>query len=41
MTLKRGELEAICGGDINNYFQMAVEMFDYLDDIIALQATSK
>lgn len=22
-------------------FQMAVEMFDYLDDIIALQATSK
>lgn len=22
-------------------FQMAVEMFDYLDDVIALQATSK
>ncbi|CAB3366934.1 Hypothetical predicted protein [Cloeon dipterum] len=23
--------------DINNYFQMAVEMFEYLDDILALQ----
>lgn len=28
--------------DLNNSsFQMAVEMFDYLDDIIALQATSE
>lgn len=39
LTLKRGELEAIGGSDINFYFQMSVEMFDYLDDVIALQAT--
>ncbi|XP_037038849.1 huntingtin-interacting protein 1 isoform X2 [Bradysia coprophila] len=39
LTLKRGELESIAGNDVNFYFQMAVEMFDYLDDVIALQAT--
>lgn len=39
LTMKRGELEAIGGSDINFYFQMSVEMFDYLDDVIALQAT--
>ncbi|XP_031630264.1 huntingtin-interacting protein 1 isoform X3 [Contarinia nasturtii] len=38
LTMKRGELDVIGGGDINFYFQMAVEMFDYLDDIIALEA---
>ncbi|XP_008198412.1 huntingtin-interacting protein 1 isoform X2 [Tribolium castaneum] len=32
------ELESIGGNDINNYFQMTVEMFDYLDNIIDLQA---
>ncbi|XP_055533824.1 huntingtin-interacting protein 1 isoform X2 [Wyeomyia smithii] len=39
LALKPGELEHIGGGDINFYFQLAVEIFDYLDDIIALQAT--
>ncbi|XP_053683502.1 huntingtin-interacting protein 1 isoform X2 [Sabethes cyaneus] len=39
LALKPGELEQIGGGDINFYFQLAVEIFDYLDDIIALQAT--
>lgn len=37
--LRKGELEKMAGGDINFHFQLAVEMFDYLDDIIALQAT--
>ncbi|CRL04511.1 CLUMA_CG017588, isoform C [Clunio marinus] len=39
LVLKRGELEQIAGNDINVYFQLAVEMFDYLDEIVALQAT--
>ncbi|XP_065090097.1 huntingtin-interacting protein 1 isoform X2 [Ochlerotatus camptorhynchus] len=39
LALKPGELEQIGAGDINFYFQMAVEIFDHLDDIIALQAT--
>ncbi|XP_058465660.1 huntingtin-interacting protein 1 isoform X3 [Malaya genurostris] len=39
LTLRSGELEQIGGGDINFYFQLAVEIFDYLDDIVALQAT--
>lgn len=34
MVLKRGELEKIFGNDINIYFQLAVEMFDYLDEIV-------
>uniref|UniRef100_A0A7G3ACX7 Putative actin-binding protein n=1 Tax=Lutzomyia longipalpis TaxID=7200 RepID=A0A7G3ACX7_LUTLO len=37
MALKKGELEHIGGNDINYYFHLAVEMFDYLDEIIALQ----
>lgn len=41
LVLKRGELDKIAGNDINVYFQLAVEMFDYLDEIIALQATSE
>ncbi|XP_044753596.1 huntingtin-interacting protein 1 isoform X2 [Coccinella septempunctata] len=32
------ELESIAGNDINNYFEMSVEMFDYLDNILDLQA---
>lgn len=39
LLLKRGELEQIALNDINMYFQLAIEMFDYLDEIIALQAT--
>ncbi|KAJ8929045.1 hypothetical protein NQ314_018314 [Rhamnusium bicolor] len=31
------ELESIAGNDINNYFEMTVEMFDYLDHILDLQ----
>ncbi|XP_059481934.1 huntingtin-interacting protein 1 isoform X2 [Neocloeon triangulifer] len=31
------ELMNIGENDINNYFQMAVEMFEYLDDIVSLQ----
>ncbi|XP_050459259.1 huntingtin-interacting protein 1-related protein isoform X1 [Cataglyphis hispanica] len=31
------ELEAIGENDINVYFQMSVEMFDYMDDILNLQ----
>lgn len=41
LVLNRGELEQIAANDINMYFQLAVEMFDYLDDVIALQATSE
>ncbi|XP_019870128.1 huntingtin-interacting protein 1 isoform X2 [Aethina tumida] len=32
------ELDSIGGSDINNYFQMTVEMFDYLEAILELQA---
>ncbi|XP_055902161.1 huntingtin-interacting protein 1 [Eupeodes corollae] len=31
------DLERVAGDDINFYFQLGVEIFDYLDDIIALQ----
>uniref|UniRef100_A0A182Q8N4 I/LWEQ domain-containing protein n=1 Tax=Anopheles farauti TaxID=69004 RepID=A0A182Q8N4_9DIPT len=39
LSLRSGDLEKIGEGDINIYFQLAVEIFDYLDDIVALQAT--
>lgn len=39
LVLKKGQLEKIAGNDINLYFQLSIEMFDYLDEIIALQAT--
>lgn len=39
IVLRKGELEKMAGNDINLYFQLSIEMFDYLDDIIALQAT--
>ncbi|XP_058055147.1 huntingtin-interacting protein 1 isoform X4 [Anopheles bellator] len=39
LSLRSGDLEKIGEGDINVYFQLAVEIFDYLDDIVALQAT--
>ncbi|XP_054288855.1 huntingtin-interacting protein 1 isoform X6 [Macrosteles quadrilineatus] len=38
LSLSKDELEAIGDNDINNYFQMSVEMFDYMDEILALQA---
>ncbi|XP_077298661.1 huntingtin-interacting protein 1-like isoform X2 [Arctopsyche grandis] len=31
------ELYAIGENDINNYFEMSVEIFDYMDDVLALQ----
>ncbi|XP_066157361.1 huntingtin-interacting protein 1 isoform X2 [Euwallacea fornicatus] len=31
------EFESIRGNDVNNYFNMTIEMFDYLEQIIALQ----
>ncbi|XP_053673129.1 huntingtin-interacting protein 1-related protein [Anopheles nili] len=39
LSLRQGDLEKIGEGDINIYFQLAVELFDYMDDIIVLQAT--
>lgn len=39
--LSKEELDNIGENDINNYFQMSVEMFDYMDEILALQAASK
>uniref|UniRef100_A0A8D8SUG0 Huntingtin-interacting protein 1 n=1 Tax=Cacopsylla melanoneura TaxID=428564 RepID=A0A8D8SUG0_9HEMI len=38
LVLSQAELDRIGDNDINNYFQMSVEMFDYLDEILALQA---
>lgn len=35
------ELEKIGENDINNYFQMSVEMFDYMDEILTLQEAGK
>ncbi|XP_785542.4 huntingtin-interacting protein 1 isoform X1 [Strongylocentrotus purpuratus] len=32
------DIEKMCENDINNYFQMSVEIFDYLESLIALQA---
>ncbi|CAK1551233.1 unnamed protein product [Leptosia nina] len=32
------ELDAIAENDVNNYFQLCVELFDYMDDILNLQA---
>ncbi|CAH2096013.1 unnamed protein product [Euphydryas editha] len=38
MQLTVDELDAIAENDVNNYFQLCVELFDYLDDILNLQA---
>ncbi|KAK7597678.1 hypothetical protein V9T40_009903 [Parthenolecanium corni] len=37
LVLSAEELEKIGENDINNYFQMSVEMFDYMDEILTLQ----
>ncbi|KAK2156417.1 hypothetical protein LSH36_214g05051 [Paralvinella palmiformis] len=39
MVLDDGDLEKICNNDINSYFEMCVDMLDYLDDILGLQAS--
>lgn len=41
MVLNGEELEQIAANDINLYFQLAIEMFDYLDEILTLQTMSK
>ncbi|KAG8240392.1 hypothetical protein J437_LFUL002535 [Ladona fulva] len=38
LQVTKEELESIGENDINNYFQMSVEMFDYMDELLALQA---
>lgn len=38
LFLKDEELELICEHDINSYFQLSVELLDYMDEILALQA---
>ncbi|XP_071444494.1 huntingtin-interacting protein 1 isoform X2 [Hetaerina americana] len=38
LQVTKEELENIGENDINNYFQMSVEMFDYMDEILTLQA---
>lgn len=38
LQVTQPELESIGENDINNYFQMSVEMFDYMDDILNLQS---
>ncbi|XP_059052001.1 huntingtin-interacting protein 1 [Achroia grisella] len=38
MQLTADELDAIAENDVNNYFQICVELFDYMDEILALQA---
>ncbi|XP_022837807.1 huntingtin-interacting protein 1 isoform X5 [Spodoptera litura] len=38
MQLTAEELDAIAENDVNNYFQLCVELFDYMDEILNLQA---
>ncbi|XP_075145820.1 huntingtin interacting protein 1 [Haematobia irritans] len=38
ITMDFNEIRKVMGDDLNNYFQLCVEIFDYLDCIIALQA---
>ncbi|XP_061400123.1 LOW QUALITY PROTEIN: huntington interacting protein related 1 [Musca vetustissima] len=37
ITMDFNDIRKITGDDLNNYFQLCVEIFDYLDCIIALQ----
>ncbi|KAJ1531952.1 hypothetical protein ONE63_000590 [Megalurothrips usitatus] len=38
LEVSREELDAIGDNNVNTYFEMAVEMFDYMDEILALQS---
>ncbi|XP_041979253.1 huntingtin-interacting protein 1-related protein isoform X2 [Aricia agestis] len=38
MQVTADELDSIAENDVNNYFQLCVELFDYMDDILNLQA---
>lgn len=40
LQMTRDEIEAIGTDDLNYVFQLTTEVFDYLDQIIGLQATS-
>ncbi|KAK9504439.1 hypothetical protein O3M35_010770 [Rhynocoris fuscipes] len=37
LILSSAELDTIGDNDVNNYFQLCVEMFDYMDEILTLQ----
>ncbi|XP_026739125.1 huntington interacting protein related 1 isoform X2 [Trichoplusia ni] len=39
MQLTAEELDAIAENDVNNYFQLCVELFDYMEEILNLQAS--
>lgn len=41
LVLSEEDLNRIGDNDVNNYFQMCVEMFDYIDEILGLQSASK
>ncbi|XP_034241716.1 huntingtin-interacting protein 1 isoform X2 [Thrips palmi] len=38
LEVSKEELDAIGENNVNNYFEMAVEMFDYMDEVLALQS---
>ncbi|XP_075978444.1 huntingtin interacting protein 1 isoform X4 [Anticarsia gemmatalis] len=38
LQLTADELDAIAENDVNNYFQLCVELFDYMEEILNLQA---
>lgn len=40
LVLSEEDLNRIGDNDVNNYFQMCVEMFDYIDEILGLQSAS-
>lgn len=40
LVLSEDDLNRIGDNDVNNYFQMCVEMFDYIDEILGLQSAS-
>ncbi|ELT94289.1 hypothetical protein CAPTEDRAFT_179070 [Capitella teleta] len=37
LLLESGQLDKICNNDINSYFELSVDMLDYMDDILILQ----
>ncbi|KAE8752155.1 hypothetical protein FOCC_FOCC000948 [Frankliniella occidentalis] len=38
LAVSQEDLDSIGENNVNNYFEMAVEMFDYMDEILALQS---
>ncbi|XP_071179961.1 huntingtin-interacting protein 1-like isoform X14 [Mytilus edulis] len=37
LNLSDEQFAKICGSDVNNYFEISVEMLDYMDEILSLQ----